>query len=186
MTAAGPSLPLVLMLAFAGAAIAAVRLGRLVRMDIAIEPFTAMVHKLVLAANIDRAIKLCAVVPNSVAARGCHAMLEDARDGKLSHDTIGATWMAAVLRLRPQLRRMRPMVPVAGGLAAPLLAVGLLGGEATPINWLVPLGVAGLLVAGDLKARQMEERTLDAWEALLDRLAPGVRAQAVAAYEAGK
>lgn len=83
--------------------------------------FMAQIQKLVMANNIDRAIKLCNAAPTAALPRVIKAALTRANKGE---EEIGNAIEEATLEVLPQLNQRTPLLPTVSGMAT---MFGLLG-----------------------------------------------------------
>lgn len=106
------------------------------RLNLNAPPFMEQVQKLVLAGNVDRAVKLCAAAPNAALARVVKAGLSRANRGE---QEVARALEEAVLEVTPQVsKRIQPL----WSLANVATLVGLIGTITGLIGTFKSLGAA--------------------------------------------
>ncbi len=106
------------------------------RLNLNAPPFMEQIQKLVLAGNIDRAVKLCAAAPNSALARVVKAGLSRANRGE---QEVARALEEAVLEVTPMVtKRIQPL----WSLANVATLVGLIGTITGLIGTFKSLGAA--------------------------------------------
>ena len=106
------------------------------RLNLNTPPFMEQVQKLVLAGNVDRAVKLCTAAPNAALARVVKAGLSRANRGE---QEVARALEEAVLEVTPQVsKRIQPL----WSLANVATLVGLIGTITGLIGTFKSLGAA--------------------------------------------
>lgn len=106
------------------------------RLSLDSKAFMAQVQKLILANNIDRAVKLCAAAPNAALARVIKAGLMKANR---SHREVARALEEAVIEVTPQVSKR---IPGLWSLANIATLVGLIGTITGLIGTFAALGAA--------------------------------------------
>jgi len=177
-----------LILVAAALAIAGARMAWLLgNMNVNVPAFTAVVLKLLMSGNQDRARKICNATPRVPLAIGVRLMLESVDgvddDAELRR-RLGPVWLKQVLGLRPTLRRFDQATRLVLGLAGAGVVLSLFGGGGLHPMILGPVVATAVVAAAtEFKLRQVEAATLESWERVLDFLARGLRDEVIAEYE---
>ena len=136
--------------------------------------FGTQIVKLIKSDNMDRALKLCSVIPHAYGTGGVVAMLKAAEAGNSTRQMLQTTWARAVESSRIQLRFM--LLPSVIGLLltlVPAAQVALLDAAVTWKN--VGPAAAGLFMFGgsQMTASRMPKATARMSEDIIQALAEG-------------